>query len=70
MLAVVAYFMSDQYAVEAPLLSLRSLEGSYSGENQAEAVLSTMKIYNLKESAIGYFMLNNAYVTPRQGCDL
>ena len=61
MLAVVAHFVSDQYAVEAPLLSLRSLEGPHSGENQAEAVLSTMKTYNLKESAIGCFVLDNAY---------
>jgi hypothetical protein len=61
MLAVVAHFVSDQYTVEAPLLSLRSLEGPRSGENQAEAILSTMETYNLEESAIGCFVLDNAY---------
>jgi hypothetical protein len=61
MLAVVAHFVSDQYVVEAPLLSLRSLEGPHSGENQAGAIQSTMKTYNLGESAIGCFVLDNAY---------
>jgi hypothetical protein len=61
MLAVVAHFVSDQYAVEAPLLSLRSLDGPHSGENQAEAILNTMRTYNLTESAIGCFVLDNAY---------
>jgi len=61
MLAVVAHFVSDRYTLEAPLLSLRSLDGPHSGENQAGAILSTMKTYNLRESAIGCFVLDNAY---------
>jgi hypothetical protein len=42
MLAVIAHFVSDKYTIEALLLSLRSLEGPHSGENQAEAVLRTL----------------------------
>lgn len=61
MLAIVAHFVSDRYTLEAPLLSLRSLDGPHSGANQAGAIQSTMKIYNLHESAIGCFVLDNAY---------
>jgi hypothetical protein len=61
MLAVVAHFVSDQYTIEAPLLSLRSLDGPHLGENQAGAVLSTLESYSLKGSAVSCFMLDNAY---------
>jgi hypothetical protein len=43
---------------QAILLALRRLKGTYSGENQAELILDTLRTYNIKK--IGYFVCDNA----------
>jgi hypothetical protein len=60
MLAVVAYFISKCYTIKVLLLSLRSLEGPYSGENQAQAFHSSLVSYNIKADNVGCFVLDNA----------
>jgi hypothetical protein len=57
-LSVVAHFLQPDYTNQAILLALRRLEGSHSGENQAELILDTLRTYNIEK--IGYFVCDNA----------
>lgn len=60
MIAVVAHFVSEDSKVEAPLLALRSLHGSHSGENQAGALSDIWTDYDIPSTAVGCFVLENA----------
>jgi hypothetical protein len=41
-LGIIAHFLTPEYTNQATLLSLRRLEGSYSGENIAELIIKTL----------------------------
>ena len=57
-LSVVAHFLQPDYINQAILLALRRLEGTHSGENQAELILDTLRTYNIEK--IRYFVCDNA----------
>jgi hypothetical protein len=59
MLTIIAYFISEYYTIKALLLSLRSFEGPYLGENQAQAFYSSLASYNIKANNVDGFILNN-----------
>ena len=56
-LSVVAHFLQPNYTNQVILLALRRLKGTYSGKNQAELNLDTLRTYNIGK--IRYFVYNN-----------
>lgn len=57
---VVAHFISNKGQSQAVLLGLRRVEGSHTGDNIAECVLSVLKDYGLEPRHLGCFVLDNA----------
>lgn len=57
-LGIVSHFMRFDYTNEAILLALRQIEGTHSGQNMAEAVIDTLRTYQINR--LGYFVCDNA----------
>jgi rRNA-processing protein FCF1 len=49
MIAVVVYYMGDDYTVQTRLIALKRLRGSHSGENMAECFLEVAKEYEITD---------------------
>ena len=56
-ISTVAHFLRPDYTNQSILLSLRKVEGTHSGENQAEHILDTLRTF--KVDRLGYFVCDN-----------
>jgi hypothetical protein len=56
-ISIVAHFLRPDYTNQSVLLSLQKVEGTHSGENQAEHILNTLRTFNIKR--LGYFVCDN-----------
>jgi hypothetical protein len=58
-IAVVAHFLSPELQLRHVLLAVREIEGSHSGENMAESLLTVIADYEIS-TRIGVFVSDNA----------
>ena len=58
-LAVVSHFVDESGILQTILLSLTEIQGSHSGENQAQIVHNTLVKYDIR-NRVGYFVMDNA----------
>jgi hypothetical protein len=58
-IAVVAHFLSPELQLRHVLLAVREIEGSHSGENMAESLLTVITDYEIS-TRIGVFVSDNA----------
>jgi hypothetical protein len=56
---VVAYYLIADFTNRAILVGLKRVQGTYSGENIADAVLEVIREYKIADK-IGYFQADNA----------
>jgi hypothetical protein len=59
MIAVIAHFVSHTGEAKTCLLGLKRIQGSHSGENMAQSIITVIEEYELKDR-LGYFVLDNA----------
>ena len=56
---MIGHYISDTGNLQHSVLALKELDGTHSGQNQAESIMEVINDYGIA-SKVGYFVMDNA----------